>query len=139
MRTHVTVLAWLHIVFGVLGLLAGLAALVFFGGLAGIISFTDADPDARVGSLIMGGIGGLAFLVCLLLSLPALIAGAGLLKFRPWARVLTIILSVINILNVPIGTALGVYGLWVLFSQEGAALFAEPHGAMPPPAPWQPR
>lgn len=41
-------------------------------------------------------------------------AGWGLLQREPWARLLTITLSFLSLFNVPLGTALGVYGLWVL-------------------------
>jgi hypothetical protein len=37
--------------------------------------------------------------------------------------VLTIILSVIHLFSVPFGTALGIYGLWVLLQQETEPLF----------------
>ena len=60
----------------------------------------------------------------MLLSLPGIIAGIGLLKFRPWARILTIVLSALNLMNIPFGTILGVYGLWVMLSDEGSRLFA---------------
>jgi len=52
-----------------------------------------------------------------------LIAGIGLLQFQPWARVLTIVLSVLYLIHVPFGTALGVYGLWALLSQDSERLF----------------
>jgi len=38
------------------------------------------------------------------------------------------------LLSVPIGTALGIYGLWVLLRPETEALFVQaprPYGAMP--------
>ncbi|MBI3696140.1 MAG: hypothetical protein HY238_15045, partial [Acidobacteria bacterium] len=59
-------------------------------------------------------------------GLPSLIAGIGLLKLRPWARILTIVLSAIDLIHVPFGTALGLYGLWALLSKEGEQLFARP-------------
>ena len=59
------------------------------------------------------------------LSLPGIIAGIGLLKLQPWARILAIVISALNLLNVPIGTALGVYGLWVLLQAETERLFAQ--------------
>ena len=62
----------------------------------------------------------------LLLSLPGIIAGVGLLKFRPWARIITIVLSALNLMNIPFGTILGVYGLWVMLSDDGSRLFAQP-------------
>src|SRR5713101_205826 len=42
------------------------------------------------------------------------LAGWGLLQRQPWARVLAIVLAFISLFNIPFGTALGVYTLWVL-------------------------
>ncbi|HET7186459.1 MAG TPA: hypothetical protein VFI82_17390 [Terriglobales bacterium] len=43
-------------------------------------------------------------------------AGWGLMQRETWARVLTIVLGVISLFNIPFGTALGIYTLWVLVS-----------------------
>jgi hypothetical protein len=55
-------------------------------------------------------------------------AGWGLLKREPWARILTLVLAFLALVNVPFGTALGVYTLWVLLpgtaEQEYEALAA---------------
>jgi uncharacterized SAM-binding protein YcdF (DUF218 family) len=56
------------------------------------------------------------------LSAPGLIAGIGLLTFKPWASTLTIIVSALHLLNIPFGTALGIYGLWILLKDETKAL-----------------
>jgi hypothetical protein len=54
---------------------------------------------------------------CLLaFSAIGLIGGIGLLTRAPWARTLTLVAGFIELLNVPIGTALGVYTIWVLLS-----------------------
>ncbi|MCL4852504.1 MAG: hypothetical protein KJZ78_14125 [Bryobacteraceae bacterium] len=123
METHVRILGYLYLVFGCLGVLGGLVALVFFGGIAGLAGIAGSDPDAWVAVPILGGIGGILFVIVLLFSLPAVIAGAGLLQFKNWARILAIILSAINLLNMPFGTALGVYGLWALLSNDTVRLF----------------
>ena len=57
------------------------------------------------------------------MSLPGIVAGVGLLKFRPWARILAIILAIINLFLFPIGTALGIYTLIIMFNDETKALF----------------
>ncbi|MBX5493967.1 MAG: hypothetical protein IRZ15_01405 [Bryobacteraceae bacterium] len=119
MANHVKVLAYLHIAFGAILIFFGLLALLLFGGLAGIAGRSD---DIFVVP-VLRGLGGVVFVVMLLLGLPEIIAAWGLLNFRPWARVLTIILSAIHLMNVPLGTALGVYGLWVLLSRDGQQLF----------------
>ena len=88
-----------------------------------MIGASDYDGAARVSVPIVGGIGAIIFFVLMVLSLPGVIAGVGLLQFRPWARILTIVLSVLDLIHVPFGTALGVYGLWVLLSQGSEQLF----------------
>ena len=128
MQTHVKVLATLHIVFGAIGVLIGLGVFAVLGGIAGLVQM-DGDPDAAMAIPILGGVGGLVLFVALLLSVPSIIAGVGLLKFRPCARILTIVLSILELLNVPFGTALGVYGLWVLFTPEGTQLFEQQRAA----------
>jgi hypothetical protein len=122
--THVKVLAWLYIVFGVLGSLLGLGLMALLGviGIAGAAS----DPDAWMALPILGFTGAALGVFMLILSLPGIIAGIGLLKFRPWARVLTIVLSALNLMNIPLGTILGIYGLWVMLSDDGSRLFVQP-------------
>jgi hypothetical protein len=43
-----------------------------------------------------------------------IIAGWGLLDRQSWARLLAIILGFLSLLHFPLGTALGIYTLWVL-------------------------
>jgi len=42
------------------------------------------------------------------------LAGWGLLQRESWARILSIVLALLALLNIPFGTALGIYTLWVL-------------------------
>jgi zinc-ribbon domain len=42
------------------------------------------------------------------------LTGWGLLQRESWARMLALILAFVGLINVPFGTALGVYTLWVL-------------------------
>jgi len=121
MEGHIKALGILHIVFGSLGLLMALGLLALFGGLAGLLG--GADYESHTAIPILGGIAAFLFFFLAAISLPGLIAGLGLLQFQPWARILTIVLSVIDLIHVPLGTALGVYGLWVLLSQDGERLF----------------
>ncbi len=132
MRDHVRILGYLHIVLGALGLLGALVVFTVFGGIAGIVGFAAPhDADARIAIPILGFIGAVIAAFVLLLSLPGLIAGFGLLKLRPWARILAIVLSALNLLNVPIGTAVGIYGLWVLLQAGTERLFAQSYEVRP--------
>jgi hypothetical protein len=139
MREHVRILGIIHIVLGALGLLVALVLLAIFGlgGAAAGAAAAQNDPDALVALPIIGAIGIGIFILIAVLTIPGLIAGVGLLKLRPWARILTIVLSAMNLLSIPIGTALGVYGLWVLLNKETESLFTGIAPAMPP-TPFQP-
>ena len=53
------------------------------------------------------------------------VAGWGLLERRPWARMLTIVLGCFGLLEVPFGTVLGIYTLWVLLPADADAEFRQ--------------
>ena len=119
MLTHVKVLAWLHIIYGLFT--ACIAILVFGGMLVG--SMFSGSLMGMIGGSILGGFLGIFLGARGALSL---VAGWGLLTLRPWARILTIVLGILSLFSFPFGTILGVYTLWVLFSSDGAALFEQP-------------
>ncbi len=123
METHVKVLAILYIVLSSLMAIAALFLLLIVGGTTAIVGTTAPPHDAEIALPIIGIAGTALVIMLLVLSLPGLLAGFGLLKFRPWARILTLVLSALNLINIPFGTILGAYGLWVLLTKETERLF----------------
>jgi hypothetical protein len=125
MDTHVKVLGALHIALGAFSLFAAAVLVVVFGGAAGLVG-ASGDPDAAIAIPIIG-ITGMALVIFLvLLSLPGIIIGIGLIRLRPWARIAGIVVSIINLMMIPFGTVVGVYGIWVLFSKDTERLFSDP-------------
>ena len=123
MEGHVKALGILHIALGALGVLGALVVLLIFGGAAAIVNMNAPEHDAEIAVPIIGIAGGaIAFLV-FVVSVPGIVVGVGLYGLRPWARVLGIIISALDILQVPIGTAIGIYGLWVLPHNRTEPLF----------------
>lgn len=47
-------------------------------------------------------------------ALLGIITGWGLLQRQSWARMLAIVFGCVSLLDIPFGTALGIYTLWVL-------------------------
>lgn len=128
METHVKVLGALNIAFGALGLLGAVVLLLVFGAASGAVGAAGAqgEPGAVVALPIIG-ITGIALVVFLLiLSAPGIIIGVGLFNLRPWARIGGIVLSIISLMAIPLGTLVGIYGLWVLFSKDTERLFTTP-------------
>ncbi len=122
MEGHIKAVGILDIIMGAIGILIALGLLAVFGGIAGIVS-ASGDPEAHVAIPILGIIGLVIFIVVAATSLPLIIAGWGILNYREWARILGIVLAALNLLNVPIGTAIGAYSLWVLVENRTVELF----------------
>jgi hypothetical protein len=117
MKKHVTVVGAIQIGFGVLGLIAAVAA--FFA-----LNFARSQ--------VMGDDVASSVLKLLSISVPVLIGflstlglvgGVGLFTYQPWARYLVIVVSALGCLNIPIGTLKGVYALWVLLQDDTVKLF----------------
>ncbi len=114
---HITALGLLWIIFSGMHLFGGLALLVF--GHVGF-PFMMAGVPAPLRLFLGPFLGGLGVILSGL-SIAGLIAGGGLLARSPWARTLTIVLGCIILIRIPIGTALGIYTLWVLAPQAASA------------------
>ncbi len=82
MAQHVKILGILHIIFGALGVLAAIIVLMIFGGISAIVGLSDHSPDNAAAAPILGVIGGFVFFLVLVLSLPGLVAGIGLIQYR---------------------------------------------------------
>ena len=57
-------------------------------------------------------------------------AGWGLMKRESWARIMVLVLAFISLFNIPFGTAIGVYTMWVLLPAQSG----EEYEAMVAPA-----
>lgn len=126
----------------------GIVALFWFG-MSGAIMMEaskgprrrgDANPEAVMGIVAVVMIIILGMLLVFLI--PKIVAGFGLRNERSWGKIWAIIACCLAVLNVPFGTALGVYGFWFIFGDLGKAYFDNPQGLnnMPPPPPpnnWQ--
>ena len=122
MEKHIDIIAGLNIGLSILGMLAGFA--VF-----GILYVVGDISDDQQAQLILSLISKVLMGFVVLLSIPGLIAGLGLLRRKEWARVLALIVSVISLLNFPLGTAVGVYSIWTLVHPEVVAKFKTENSA----------
>jgi hypothetical protein len=123
--THVLIVGWFNIVASALfALLACLGFFLFAG-----IGIASGDSEAMP---ILTIIGCVAFALFGIFAVPGIFAGWGLLTRRPWGRILGIVVAILDLFNIPIGTAFGIYALWVLSAPEAEAYFGSPPT---PPAP----
>ena len=113
---HVKILGWLYILSHAFLVVLGIFLFMLLTGIA-----VATDDQTVLGILPNIGVALLVF--CAILSLPGMLAGYGLLKTRPWARVLTLVVGFFNLLNFPLGTVLAVYTVIVLLSDDSAEYF----------------
>jgi O-antigen/teichoic acid export membrane protein len=116
MAQHVKIVAILSIILGVGMALIGVVIFVIVAG-------AGAASGEREAMWVTGIVGTMIGGICIVLALPAIIGGLGLLKQREWARILIIIVAALSLLNFPFGTAYGVYAIYVLLHDQARPLF----------------
>jgi hypothetical protein len=119
---HVTILAILSSLWGALAMLIGLCMILLTGGALAIVTAPQGDAVGFAAGLTAGVFAVIG--VFALLWGGAHVWSAVLLRRREaLGRILGLALALVNLLVLPFGTALGVYALWVLLTNEGRRLF----------------
>jgi hypothetical protein len=113
MKTHVQVVAALHIAMGAFALLAAIAVFGFLGMASGIVMVKGNHEAAGIVGIVAVALGGLLAV----LALPSMVGGWALLTGRSWGRPVVLVLGALQLLHIPLGTALGVYTFWALLQQ----------------------
>lgn len=111
MQNHVRLLGILFVIWGIMSIVIGLLIFALFLGGGILTGNEDALAILTVIGLIAGGF-------CLVTGIPEIIGGWGLMRHARWSRIVVLIMAVFNVINPPLGTALGVYAFWVLFNPE---------------------
>ena len=113
MEAKIRAIGGISIVVGILGALAALA----------FLDYTAGGGDVLGAYFPPGFIHGFMILL-LLLAIPYIIAGVGLTRLKAWARPAAMIVLTCGLANFPFGTALSVYALSVLLSEEADEVFS---------------
>ncbi|MFN2576869.1 MAG: hypothetical protein ABR607_04160 [Pyrinomonadaceae bacterium] len=115
---HNKTLSTLYLIYGAIhGLtLLGLLGLVLILKFASVAGKLITPPWIVVGTV--------TFVVLLFAVglLPALV-GVGFAKRRPWVKPLSIAVATISLINIPIGTALGIYTIKFFRSEAGVKIY----------------
>ncbi len=106
-----TTLGALHLVLGLMNIIAAVTVALVLGGVIALADDPVAGEVLGIVMLVVAVVLGLA-------SLPALIAGFGLLNNAPWARVAALVSAFLNLTSAPFGTGVSIYTLWAVFSDD---------------------
>jgi len=115
----------LHIGFGVLSLLPVVVVSAVFGGVWGLVAVGAArHPDGALATTVLGvGLGAILLVVLCttaLLGLVSIAGGVGVVRGERWGDWVTAAVSVVHLVNPPLGSLLALFTVWVLFVREPA-------------------
>jgi hypothetical protein len=115
---HVRFLGILWLALSALNAVGGVVLLIVANTIFRHMSQFNTPPEMAPGPGFLHPL--LTFIAILILLKAAcgFAAGWGLLNRESWARTWTIVLSFLALFNIPFGTILGIYGLWVLLPAE---------------------
>ncbi|HEY6273476.1 MAG TPA: zinc ribbon domain-containing protein [Terriglobales bacterium] len=125
LERHVHLLGIFWVAYSAFSLLGGAAVMIVANTIFGRLSRFDTGAPEFLHPLLTSVA---SFL--LIRAIMGIIAGFGLLQHHEWARILAIILAFLDLLQVPFGTALGIYTIWALLA-KGAD---EEYRSLPQPA-----
>jgi len=116
MDKHVDFISILWIVSGSLGILL---AIFIFWLLWGITFIPNIGHEA---SYILRLVATWGSIFLAVFSVPEIIGGIGLIKRKEWGRIVVLVVSFFNLINFPLGTALGIYSIIILLKEETVKL-----------------
>ncbi len=124
MEKHITLVGILNIVYrAILMIVAVLLGILgaWFGHFMeafpwrGYYRFHDLPPEiSNLVTVVLLVVATIMFFV----SVIGIIGAIGVLRKKHWGRIVLLIVSFLNLLHVPVGTALGAYSIWVLMNDE---------------------
>lgn len=116
MKSHVAVVSAIRIVFGTIGLISSILLAFFFDYIKDFIPIHDEFMENIY--LFLMAMFKFLIVFSLLFSLAGLIGGIALLANKNWGRILTLVVSAVSLINIPLGTLLGAYSIWVLMQDD---------------------
>lgn len=138
-RDHNRLLGIFFLIIGGLSALGGIFIGLLYGGMGALMLSSGRDNEAQT-------VGGFFLVFSIFVSVLVfafaifyLVTGWKIYKESSSGRILGIIASILGLMNFPLGTALGIYGLWFFFGEMGKRFY---EGSMasqvpPPPNSWQ--
>lgn len=113
MENHKKILGILYVVSGSLTMLVIFGISMLATTIMALVAHNVDPQDAAIMELVARLLQILPVIIVVFFSIPSIIAGIGLLYKQSWALILALILGCFKLFSFPLGTALGVYTIWV--------------------------
>jgi len=118
MEQHKKVLGIIYLITAVLQILVLSLLSLLWSTIFGFIVTEMDSHEARIVEFIFSILRFIPWIIILIISVPSLIAGFGLLNGQRWALLMALVLGCLKILSFPIGTAIGIYSIWVYLESD---------------------
>jgi glucan phosphoethanolaminetransferase (alkaline phosphatase superfamily) len=142
-RDHNKLLSIFYFIMAGLQLFAAIFVFIMYVGIGGVLMSSSTREDEQMMGGFFMGMGVIVAVIVLAIGAFTLFTAFKVLREQPIGRTLGIIISILVLLSFPLGTALGIYGLWFFFGDVGKNFYAglSPGSSVPPPPPspnsWQ--
>lgn len=113
MESHKRILGIIYIVTGILLLMGMMMVSMFFSMMLPWLLDSVSADDQWVFTWLIPFLRAVAIFICVFIALPSLLAGWGLLNQKSWAMLLALVVGCLRLFSFPIGTAIGIYTIWV--------------------------
>ncbi len=123
MASQVDFLGVLFIVWGLLTTLVGVSTLALGIGAVALITSASRGGAGQVAAGVTAAAFTALAIIAMLWGAAHVVVGVPLRRHKPWSRLGALTLGSVDLLLLPYGTALGVYAIWVLLSEQGKSLF----------------
>jgi hypothetical protein len=110
---HKKVLGIIYIVTASLSLLIALFVRAVMSIIFSFAFDGASDEEQKIADFVMAITSLLPMVIIIFSSLPTMIAGIGLVTRQSWATMLALILGCLKLFAIPIGTAIGIYAIWI--------------------------
>lgn len=115
---HKKILGIVYIVSSVLMILGMILLNAFLSFLFSFVFNEITAEEQKLVEFIMAIVAYLPAIVLIFFALPTLVAGVGLLTKQKWATILSLIVGCLKLFSLPIGTAIGVYAIWIFAEDQ---------------------
>ena len=125
MAKHVDLVGVLFIIWGLLTALVGVSTLAL--GVGAVALIASAGRSGGGAGQVAAGVTAAIFTALAVIAIAwgaaHVVVGVPLRRRRPWARLVALTLGAVDLLLLPYGTAVGVYAMWALLSEDGKRIF----------------
>jgi len=116
-REHVKLVGILWMAYSAMHVVGGVVVLLVSKLVIGRLGHMPDGPPPEVMAWLPALVSAIGWLI-LAKAAVGIITGWGLLQREDWARIVALVMGFVALLSVPVGTALGIYTLWVLLPSQ---------------------